>query len=475
MKSSNLAIVFVDIAGFTERTGSQSRQESAAWLRRYEELLVPLVRALGGRRVKAIGDAYLCTFVSPTNALLFGMAAQDRLYAYNRRAPEDERIEIRVAVNVGEVREHRGDVFGEPVNIAARLEGLTPVGEVWFTEAVYLAMTKSEVPSEEVGMRALKGIRDEVRLYRIPVGGDYRLQGRAGQDDEPDQARPDAYPYGGIGLKRAEERGWAISLGDFEQRVRRAGSQAVSGLGGLAGHIRTWPGHIRPWLGRLRAVPIHVWAASGVVVAAAVLVALLVSAGPFAEVEQALDEGRPERALELLRHHARAGTPAGQVMQARALLAGKQPACERAAGLLHEATERQPDLANDPDVVRAWVACLDRSRPAHVMDYITDVLGHNAVPALLAASRSRRYHLRWNSIRVLKRLGELDAVDMGHAYIQDLRFGGSCSTRKRAARKLAELRDDRAVEHLRRAKDRGFLDNLCMGDALDEAIRAIEQ
>jgi len=337
-------------------------------------------------------------------------------------------------------------------------------------------MTKSEVPSEEIGVRALKGIRDEVRLYRIPAGGDYRLQGQTTEDTEdgePDQARPDAYPYGGIGLRRAEEQGWAMSLGELQRRVQRAGSQAFSGLGGLAGRIRTWPGHIQPWLGRLRSVPIYVWAALGVVAATAVLLALLVSAGPFAEAEQALRDGRPGQALELLRHHPQAGTPAGEIMQARALLARKPPACERAAALLRKAVDRQPDLATDPDVVRAWVDCLDRNSPREVMEYITGSLGREAVPALLAASRSRRYHLRWNSIRVLQRLGELDSVDMGHAYIQDLRFGGSCSTRKRAARKLAELKDERAVEHLRRAKERGFLDNLCMGDALDEAIRDI--
>lgn len=468
MKSSNLAIVFVDIAGFTERTGSQSRRESAAWLKRYEELLVPLVRALGGRRIKAIGDAYLCTFVSPTNALLFGMACQDRLYAYNQQAPEDERIEIRVAVNVGEVREHRGDVYGEPVNIAARLENLTPVGEIWFTEAVYLAMTKSEVPSEEVGMRALKGIRDEVRLFRIPPGGDYRLLGPETAGGNPDGVNTPGYPFGGVGLQRAEERGWAMSLVEIEQRMRRAGNQAVSGLGGLAGRIR-------PLLGRLQAVPVAAWAVLGGVLLAAILAGLLVSAGPFAEAEQALENGRVDRAMELLRDHPRAATPAGMVLRARVLLARKPPACNRAAGMLRRALEHAPDLADDPDVVRAWVACLDRNNPVKTMDFIAGELGNEAVPALLEASRSRRFHLRWNSIRVLKRLGELDAVDLGHAYIQDLRFAGSCSTRKRAARKLAAMKDSRALGPLRRAKERNFLENLCMGDTLDDAIRAIEE
>lgn len=82
---------------------------------------------------------------------------------------------MRIAINVGEVNLAENDVFGEAVNIAARIESVTQAGEVFFTEAVYLSMNKTEVPSSEVGLLKLKGISEKVKVYKVkrerPVGG----------------------------------------------------------------------------------------------------------------------------------------------------------------------------------------------------------------------------------------------------------------------------------------------------------------
>ncbi|MBI4712674.1 MAG: hypothetical protein HY762_05170 [Planctomycetes bacterium] len=59
------------------------------------------------------------------------------------------------------------DLFGEAVNIAARIEGITEATEIYFTEAVYLAMNKSEVPSSEIGWRKLKGIPEAIKVYKL--------------------------------------------------------------------------------------------------------------------------------------------------------------------------------------------------------------------------------------------------------------------------------------------------------------------
>ena len=167
-KTENLVIVLTDIVGYTETTAAQSRMDNERLLATHNRILLPLVRAYGGRLVKSIGDALLMVFSSPTDAMLCAMSMQDALFQYNRDKDEDEQIHIRVAASLGEVRVTRDDIFGEPVNTTSRIEGVTPKDEIYFSEAIYMAMNKAEVPSQEVGWKDLKGISEPIRLFTIP-------------------------------------------------------------------------------------------------------------------------------------------------------------------------------------------------------------------------------------------------------------------------------------------------------------------
>ncbi len=163
----HLTILLTDIKGFTDKTSSRSRADIQRLLDDHRDVVLPVLQERGGRLVKTIGDAFLMVFDSPTDAVLAGTGAQAALAKRNDGLPEAERIEIRIAINAGEVNLVEGDVFGEPVNITARIEGVAEAGEVYFTEAVYLAMNKAEVPSAEVGLLQLKGIPEKVRVYKV--------------------------------------------------------------------------------------------------------------------------------------------------------------------------------------------------------------------------------------------------------------------------------------------------------------------
>ena len=232
MRTANLAIVFTDIQGFTERTSRQTLEENQRLLQTHAGLLTPLFKGFGGRIVKSIGDAFLVTFESPTQAVLSGIAIQDRLWQHNRAAPEAEQLRVRVAVNVGEVRIESNDVFGEPVNIAARVEALTEAGEVYITEAVYLAMNKAEVPSQEVGAFELKGIPGRIRVFRVPHAP-YRVEAPATDAAGAAEALP---PFGNLGLARLPEARplapaeLASSVG---QHAARLGTRAANAGGQL--------------------------------------------------------------------------------------------------------------------------------------------------------------------------------------------------------------------------------------------------
>ena len=220
MKTANLAIVFTDIKGFTERTSRQTLEQNETLLHTHSTLLAPVFRAFGGRIIKEIGDAFLVTFESPTQAVLAGVALQDKLWAHNRGKAGDDRIDVRVAINCGEVRLENNDIFGEPVNIAARVEGLADAGEVYLTEAVYLSMNKAEVPSEEVGLFDLKGIPGKIRVFKVPHAP-YRVAPAVAGTAAP-LHEADAPPYGNIGLARMPDVSASRAMG--EQLVKAVGN-----------------------------------------------------------------------------------------------------------------------------------------------------------------------------------------------------------------------------------------------------------
>jgi len=212
LKTENLAIVLTDIAGYTEATARQSRAANERLLATHNRILLPIVRRFKGRHVKSIGDALLLVFRSPTDAMLCAMAMQDALFEYNRNAPKDQQIHLRVAASLGEVRVSRGDVFGEPVNITSRIESITPPDEIYLSEAIYMAMNKAEVPSQEVGWRELKGVSGKIRIFNIPRFSTPRLvpQDVMAAEDMSDLV----YPYGGAHLasQAAESEGWTRRL-----------------------------------------------------------------------------------------------------------------------------------------------------------------------------------------------------------------------------------------------------------------------
>lgn len=274
MKTANLAIVFTDIKGFTERTSQQTLAENEQLLELHSKLLTPLFHAFDGRIVKSIGDAFMVTFESPTQAVLCGAAIQDRLWMHNRSATDKQRLDVRIAVNVGEVRIENKDVFGEPVNIASRVEGIAEAGEVFFTEAVYLAMNKAEVPSAEVGDFELKGIPGKIKVYRVPHAP-YRVESSvSGTPSTVSPTNPGGAPFGNLGLARVKDESLVRRLTDPNELLA-AGAQLQSAVSKLAKSSKR-PAWLTPKL-------------VGPAVVAIVAVSALVVAFGSNEIERSID------------------------------------------------------------------------------------------------------------------------------------------------------------------------------------------
>ncbi|WP_051686067.1 adenylate/guanylate cyclase domain-containing protein [Rheinheimera texasensis] len=167
MHTENLTILFVDIAGFTATTNRQSRRQNASLLQNFESLLKPQIKKFSGQLVKSIGDALLLTFRSPTDAMLCACRMQDRLALHHQQYPDEQPIVIRIAAHLGEVRTARHDIFGEAVNLASRIEAVTPPGEIYLSEAVFLAMNKTEVHVQSAGQFQLDGFDHPLHLYKV--------------------------------------------------------------------------------------------------------------------------------------------------------------------------------------------------------------------------------------------------------------------------------------------------------------------
>ncbi|HOT28106.1 MAG TPA: adenylate/guanylate cyclase domain-containing protein [Candidatus Ozemobacteraceae bacterium] len=171
-KSQNLSIMMTDIQGYSTTAATSSRNEIIALIRRHNQLMVPVIEFYGGTIIKSIGDAFLCTFVSATDAVICAIIIQLLLREYNQRQKdESQKLNLRVVVHSGDVSIEGNDIFGDAVNVTARIEGLPcfPGGSIGISEITYMLMDKNEIAVEKLGPQTLKGIPNPVTVYSVPL------------------------------------------------------------------------------------------------------------------------------------------------------------------------------------------------------------------------------------------------------------------------------------------------------------------
>jgi hypothetical protein len=136
------------------------------------ELFDPTIAAHNGRLVKTTGDGLLVEFSSVVDALRCATEVQTHMAERNATVPTDRRIEFRIGINVGDIVIEDGDIFGDGVNIAARLEGLAEPGGICVSALVRRdAAGKLDLAFEDLGEQTLKNIARPLRVYRVLVAG----------------------------------------------------------------------------------------------------------------------------------------------------------------------------------------------------------------------------------------------------------------------------------------------------------------
>jgi len=162
LPTATRTVVFTDLANFTARVSRADREGLRDLLQTHESNVLPVLQRHRGRVVKNLGDSFMALFDSATDAV---RASIDLLEAVHSVT-----LPLRVSVATGDVEETEADAFGHAVNLASRINGCTPAGEVWFSASTLACMNQSEIPWEQVGYFALKGIAGEHPLYRgVPM------------------------------------------------------------------------------------------------------------------------------------------------------------------------------------------------------------------------------------------------------------------------------------------------------------------
>jgi adenylate cyclase len=166
------AILAADVVGYSRLMGEDEESTLAALKTLRRELIDPKVKEHHGRIVKTTGDGLLVEFASVVDAVRCAVEVQREMAARNAAVPAARRIEFRMGVNVGDIIIEHGDIFGDGVNIAARLEALAEPGGICISAAAHEQVRdKLDFSFEDMGEQQVKNIARPVRTHRLVIGG----------------------------------------------------------------------------------------------------------------------------------------------------------------------------------------------------------------------------------------------------------------------------------------------------------------
>src|SRR5216683_4180929 len=165
------AILAADIAGYSRLMGADEAA-TVRDLKAHQAIVLPLVGRYGGRIIDTAGDGILAEFPSVINATECAVEIQTIMATRNDAVPESRRMRFRIGINLGDVIHDETRIYGDGINIAARLEALAPPGGVLVSNTVH-DQVRGKLPFtfEDVGERQVKNIEQPVRMYKLHIPG----------------------------------------------------------------------------------------------------------------------------------------------------------------------------------------------------------------------------------------------------------------------------------------------------------------
>ena len=166
------AILAADVVGYSRLAGADEDRTLARLRAFRSDLVDPTIAVHGGRVVKRTGDGALVEFRSVVNAVRCAIEVQTAMVERNAGLPPERRIEFRVGIHLGDVvQESDGDLMGDGVNIAARLEGVAKPGSICLSEDAYRQVrSRLDLAISDLGETTLKNIAEPIRVYALQAG-----------------------------------------------------------------------------------------------------------------------------------------------------------------------------------------------------------------------------------------------------------------------------------------------------------------
>jgi adenylate cyclase len=166
-----VAILAADVAGYS-RLMESDEEGTLATLSTFRAVTDDLISRHGGRICGTAGDSVLAAFGSALAAVHCAVDIQNDLAQANDALEKDRRMHFRIGINVGDVMVKEGDIFGDGVNIAARIEGLAPPGGICISRGIHdHVMKKLPFEFEDLGEKSVKNIAQPIRVFRLILNG----------------------------------------------------------------------------------------------------------------------------------------------------------------------------------------------------------------------------------------------------------------------------------------------------------------
>jgi adenylate cyclase len=167
------AVLAADVAGYTRLMETDEGATLAAWWAARREIIDPAIAEHHGRIVKHTGDGFLAEYTTALDAVQCAIAMQTALAARNADQPTDRRLDFRMGVNLGDIVVDDEDIYGDGVNISARIEALAEPGSVCVSGNIHEQVHKKlDIVFLDMGEKRVKHVSEPIRVYRIALGTD---------------------------------------------------------------------------------------------------------------------------------------------------------------------------------------------------------------------------------------------------------------------------------------------------------------